>query len=100
MLTTKEISAGLPKLTLEELFDLNKLIVQTINFKQQLQNAQLSMKFSVGDKVTWKSRKFHGLPDMIGVITKCNSSTASVDCNFNGEIQKWKVAWALLKKVQ
>lgn len=100
MITAKEISAGLPKLSLEELFELNKSVIKTIRFKQSHECMELAKKFSIGDRVQWNSRKLLGKP-MTGIITKCNKSTASVEvASSTGKPIFWNVAWSFLEKVQ
>lgn len=78
----------------QELHDLNKILVQRMRNLE----ARVASTFSVGDRVTWNSRK--GFP-VTGRITKINLKSIKVktDENLIGVSTNWIVSPSLLRKV-
>lgn len=75
------ISFELHKMSIEELKALNAEVVSILKHKLNRKQAEIALKFNVGDSVVINSRSGRQL---VGTITKINQKTIQVDCGING----------------
>lgn len=68
------IHIDVEKLTLEELFELNKRIIRRVEYLQSLKTRAHLDRFEVGDKVSFQS---DGHPVM-GIVVRVNQKTLSI----------------------
>lgn len=86
-------SIEIPKLSIEELIELNRKVVERVQELQQRQSYKNLVKFKVGDRVRFTP------PDRTpveGVIERLNKKTVSIVA---GDNSMWRVSPHLLTKI-
>lgn len=83
---------NIDSLSLNELIELNKLVVEKINFLREFEAMKSKIFFEKGDPVSFEHKNRY----FMGIVVKKNIKTVSVLVE-NGEV--WRVSPAMLKKV-
>lgn len=82
----------LAKLSIEELLELNRQVVDRVRYLRQKQSYQALAKFNVGDRISFKTDR--GIIE--GTIVRLNKKTASIHTD---DHHHWNVSPQVLKKV-
>jgi len=82
------------QLSEKELIDLNRRIIQRLKFLEAARANSEMIKFSVGDKVTFRPS---GYEQQTGVLVKYNKKTVTV---VTDQGERWNVSPTLLTKAE
>jgi len=77
----------------EELFELNRMVVNRINSMRRLENSYAAMNFTPGEQVSFIDRRGF---KQVGKVTKVNRSTVEVMIG----LTHWKISPSLLSSVK
>jgi hypothetical protein len=81
-------------LTEPELLDLNRRVVERLNFLHQMRAHQSMLSFSIGEKICFEPSNE---PPLFGIITRYNKKTVSV---ITEDGRQWTISPNLLRKVK
>ena len=82
------------KLTVQQLYEINSIIVNRINYLEKVEDLQAANAFRRGHKVCWERNG----KEYIGVVVKVNQRTISVAEN-DPPYRRWKISPHYLKKI-
>ena len=82
------------KLTVEQLYEINGIVVDRINFLEKVKDLQAANAFRRGHKVSWEQNG----EEYFGVVVKVNQRTINVAEN-TPPYKQWKISPHYLKKI-
>ena len=83
------------KLTVEQLYEINDIVVNRINYLQKVNDLQAANAFRRGHKVSWER---DGV-EYFGVVAKINQRTINV-VEKDPPFKQWKVSPHFLKRTE
>jgi dsDNA-specific endonuclease/ATPase MutS2 len=92
MAISKTVLNAISKMSQEDLIDLNRIVVDAANKKIRESRNEVKSKFTVGDRVSFVTKRGQRVEGSVGKINKVN-----IKVNSNGAI--WTVSPHFLKKV-
>ena len=82
------------KLTLEQLYEINGIVVNRINYLEKVKDLQAANAYRRGNKVSWERNG----EKYFGTVVKVNQKTINVTEN-EPPYRQWKISPHYLKKI-